>query len=145
MNPQRDTRTIKQTAEIPAKPEQVYKAYTDPEQHTAFTGEKATGEAKVGNTVSAFDGYITAKYVELVPGKRIVQEWRTNANPARGASGWPANYPPSILEITLEPKGEGTKLTMVHREVPAEHADQYADGWKKKYWKPLEEHFTKKK
>jgi hypothetical protein len=49
---------------------------------------------------------------------------------AEGSAGLP-------LEIRLEPDGKGTRLTMFHSEVPAEHAERYARGWLAFYWKPL--------
>jgi uncharacterized protein YndB with AHSA1/START domain len=59
----------------------------------------------------AWDGYISGKNIELVKGKKIVQEWTTE---------WPAGYPPSRLEFTLTVKGGGTQLKMVHSRVPAD-------------------------
>ena len=41
------TTAIDQTVVIPAQPDQVYHAYTDPAEHAAFTGAEATGEAKL--------------------------------------------------------------------------------------------------
>jgi hypothetical protein len=42
------TKTIKQTALIPAKPVQVYDAFLIARKHAAFTGAKAACEAKAG-------------------------------------------------------------------------------------------------
>jgi uncharacterized protein YndB with AHSA1/START domain len=132
---------IEQTVEIPAAPGDVYRALTDPAQHSAFTGMKAEGEPRVGGSFSAFDGYISARYLELEPGRRIVEEWKTN--PVRGARGWPENTPPSILEIMLEPAGKGTKLTMLQRDVPPKDREQYDAGWRNNYWEPLKKYFAK--
>jgi len=65
-----------------------------------------------------------------------VHEWTTTE--------WPAGYPPSILELTLKPKGKGTELTMVHSKVPAEQVDYYAEGWKEFYWAPMKKYFAAK-
>ena len=62
---------------IPARPRQIYDAWLDSRGHRAITGGKARQSAMVGATVTAWDGYITGKNLELVPGKRIVQSWRT--------------------------------------------------------------------
>jgi activator of HSP90 ATPase len=67
--------TIKQKVTIPASPEEVYDALTDPKKHSEFTGSKATGKPKVGEKLTAWDGYSSGKYLELEKGKRIVQEW----------------------------------------------------------------------
>ncbi|MEK7460739.1 MAG: SRPBCC family protein [Patescibacteria group bacterium] len=123
------TTTIDQTVIIPATPEEVYRAYTDPEEHAAFTGAEASGEAKVGEPFTAWGGYIEGTYLELVPNQKIVQEWST--------SEWPEGYPPSRLEITLTPHPDGTELHLVQTEVPTEQAPDYEDGWHTSYWQPL--------
>src|SRR3990167_2396762 len=128
------TKTITQTVEIPATPEEVYAGFTDPKIHTAMTGGEATGEAKVGGVFTAWDGYITGTYLELVPGKNIVAEWST--------SEWPEGAEPSRLELTFNPKGTGTELVMVHSDVPTEQASNYEVGWHESYWEPMTEYFA---
>ena len=127
---------LKQIVEIPATPEAVYAAYTDPEQHAAFTGAEATGEPKVGEAFTAWGGYIEGTYLALEPNKKVVQTWST--------SEWPASAEPSQLELEFAPTGEGhTKITMTHSNVPAEQADEYDAGWHASYWEPLTEYFSK--
>jgi uncharacterized protein YndB with AHSA1/START domain len=128
---------ITQTALIDASPLEVYSAYVNPKKHAEFTGSPASGIARVGGKFNAWDGYITGKYLELEKGKRIVHEWTTTE--------WPAGYPVSKVELTLKPKGTRTELTMVHSQVPAEQAANYADGWIECYWEPLKRYFGKKK
>jgi uncharacterized protein YndB with AHSA1/START domain len=125
--------TIKQKVVIAATPDEVYNAYMDAKIHSKFTGGKATIVPKVGGRITAWDNYITGKNLELVKGKRIVQEWRTTE--------WPDGYPPSILTITLKKVGNKTELTMVHSKVPKVGMKSYADGWKEYYWNPLKEYF----
>lgn len=123
------TTTIDQTVVIPASPEAVYRAYTDPEAHAAFTGAPATGEAKVGGEFTAWGGYITGSYLELEPNRKIVQAWST--------SEWPKGYSPSRLELTLKPVTDGTEIHLVQTEVPTEQAPDYDGGWHTSYWQPL--------
>lgn len=128
---------LKQVVEIPATPAEVYAAYTDPEQHAAFTGAEATGEPKEGEKFTAWGGYIEGEYLELEPDQRVVQSWST--------SEWPTGAKPSKLELEFEPAGEGhTKITMTHSDVPAEQADEYDAGWHASYWEPLTEYFQSK-
>ena len=49
------TTTAKQKVIIPATPEEVYEAYTNPKVHSEFTGNKAIGTAKVGEKSTAYD------------------------------------------------------------------------------------------
>jgi hypothetical protein len=38
---------------------------------------------------------------------------------------------------------EGTEISMIHSEVPAEQADDIEQGWIDFYWEPLKEYFNK--
>ena len=128
-------RTIKQKVIIPASPKEVYEAYVDPKKHSKFTGSKATGKAVVGGKFTAWDGYISGKYLELEDGKRVVQEWTSTDFPKGSVSR---------LELCFNKVPEGTELAMVHSDVPEEQADETADGWAEWYWDPLKEHFSNK-
>ncbi len=126
---------IRQKVLIGATPEEVFDAYVDPKKHAAFTGSPATGSGRVGGRFTAWGGYISGRYVELVRGKRIVHEWVTTE--------WPEGYPPSVVELSLGRKGNKTELNMVHTKVPAEQASSYRDGWVESYWDPMKKHFKK--
>ncbi len=105
------TGTIRQRILIPSiPPEEVYNALIDPKKHSAFTGSRATCDPRPGGKFTAWDKYISGKNLELVKGKKIVQEWKT--------SEWPEGYPSSILEFTFTRKRGGTELRMVHSKVP---------------------------
>ena len=119
-------RTIKQKVVIPASPKEVYEAYVDPKKHSKFTGTKATGKAVVGGKFTAWDGYISGKYLELDDGKRVVQEWIS--------TDFPEGAEPSKLELCFKAVPGGTELTMVQSNVPEEMADETADGWVEWYW-----------
>lgn len=128
--------TIKQEVTIPqATPEEVYEAFMDAKKHSAFTGSKATCNPKVGGKFTAWDGYISGKNLKFEQGKKIVQEWIT--------TDWPKDYPPSKLELTFKKAKSGTEITMEHRDVPTEKADDLAEGWTEFYWNPLKEYFKK--
>jgi len=129
------TKTLRQRVTIPANPMEVYEAYMDAEKHAEFTGSGATSDPKVGGEFTAWDGYITGKNLELEPGKKIVQEWRS--------SDFPDGYASSRLELILKESKGFTELTMVHSGVPEEIANDIAQGWKDFYWEPLKKHFKK--
>lgn len=75
------TETIHASAVIDAKPAAIYEAFLDGDTHTAMTGGGATSTPRVGTRFTAWDGYITGKHLELQPGRRIVQDWRTTQFP----------------------------------------------------------------
>jgi len=128
--------TITQKVVIPkVSPKQVYEAYVDPKKHSEFTDSKATGKPVVGGKFTAWDGYISGKFLELEAGKRVVQEWTS--------TDFPEGYPPSKLELTFREVPKGTEIVMVHSNVPKEVADDAADGWTEFYWEPMKKYFKK--
>jgi uncharacterized protein YndB with AHSA1/START domain len=128
-------RTIRQRVRFPATPLEVYAALVTARLVAAFTGASATGRARVGGRFTAWDGYITGVHRELVPGKRIVQDWSTTE--------WPDGAPASRLEIDLKGVASGTELRMVHEDVPAAQAEAYRQGWVDYYWTPLAAFFDR--
>lgn len=122
------------SATIPATPEQIYTAWLDGKQHGKMTGSKARGSGKVGGSFEAWDGYISGTNLELKPGKRIVQAWRTVE--------FADDEPDSRLEVSLEEVKGGTKIVIMHSNLPA-HGNQYKKGWIDNYFVPMEEYFTK--
>lgn len=126
--------TIEQTVFFEASPQEVYDALLDPKKHSDFTGSPATTSARKGASFTAWGGYITGKNLELVKGKRIVQQWKTTE--------WPDGYPASRLEFTLTAKKGGTELKMIHSKVPAEQLADYSSGWKASYWDTLKEYLA---
>ncbi len=117
-----------------ASPEQLYKAWLNSKEHTAFTGSEAIIEPEVGGKFTAWDGYIMGKTIELEPYRRIVQEWRTVE--------FPAESPDSRLEILFEAVKGGTKLTLIHSEIPKSQVEDYRQGWKDSYFSPMSEYFS---
>lgn len=122
------------SATIPAKPDEVYKAWLDSKSHSKMTGSKAKVSDKIGGGFTAWDGYISGTNLELKPGKKIVQSWRT--------SEFAGSEEDSRLEITLAPAQGGTKLTLRHSNLPA-HGEQYRQGWVDSYFEPMKEYFGK--
>ncbi len=127
--------TLKQKVIIPATPQQIYDAFTDPKKHSAFTGSKATGKPEIGKKFTAWEGYIFGKYLALEPAKRIVQEWQTTE--------WPQGYPPSRFELAFKAVAEGTEITMTHSNIPRQQEEELAEGWNEFYWNPLKDYFKK--
>src|SRR6266545_3776565 len=113
---------------IPTKPAEIYEAWLSSEGHAAMTGNPANVDGKVGGAFSAWDGYIFGKTLELTPNQRIVQAWRT--------SEFPEEAPDSHLEVLLEKVDGGTKLTIIHVDMPEDQVDSYRLGWEDFYFRP---------
>lgn len=128
------TLSIHHTVHFSSRPQDVYEAYMDAKKQSECTGAETTSDPVIGGLMTAWDGYISAKNIELVPGKKIVQEWTT--------TDWPAGAGPSRLEITLEKDGKGTLLTMNHTLIPREGDADYDSGWYESYWEPMKKYFS---
>lgn len=117
---------------LPASPEDIFHAWLDSYEHSQMTGSPAQVTPQVGAEFSAWDGYIFGKNLELQPGKRILQAWRTTE--------FQENDADSLVEVLLEPVDGGTRVTLRHSELPAE-SDQYLQGWIDYYFTPMKAFF----
>ncbi len=116
-------------------PEEFYRAWLTGDEHAAMTGGTATGEPTVGTSYSAWDDYIRGENLQLEPGERIVQTWRTTE--------FPSVHPDSRLELVLEPNGSGgTIVTLHHTGIPAGQSERYESGWREHYFEPMRKHFS---
>jgi activator of HSP90 ATPase len=129
------TKIIKQTVTIGASPKRVYEALIDERKHAKFTGAKAVVSRKVGGAFACYGVYLSGFHVDLVPGKRIVQAWRSNH--------WPKGTF-SIATFGLsKAKGGKTKLKFTQVGVPASSIKGIGKGWQLYYWKPLKAYLEK--
>ena len=128
---------IKLTAIFSVSPLELYNAWLESKKHSKMTGDKAQIDPKIGGLFTAGDGYISGKNLELIPGKRILQAWRTTE--------FPPDSPDSKLELLFEPNEIGTKLTLIQTEIPDRQGDYYKDGWKEFYFDPMKKVLNKKK
>ncbi len=120
---------------LPAHPRQVYEAWLSSEGHSAMTGCPACVESGPGGKFQAWDGYISGTTLELELEHRILQAWRTTE--------FPPGSPDSRLEVLLEAEDGGTRLTLIHTEIPAGQAESYLQGWKDYYFDPMAEYFSR--
>jgi activator of HSP90 ATPase len=70
------TKIIRQEVIFNALPDEVYNLLINEDLHSTFTGSETMMPHKEGKSFSVYGGYITGKNVELIPGEKIVQEWR---------------------------------------------------------------------
>ena len=123
------------SAIIPAAPEQIYEAWLSSEGHSQMTGNQAEVQAGIGGAFKAWDGYIWGKTLELEPYRRIVQAWRT--------SEFPEDSPDSRVEDLLEETMDGTKITLIHTNIPAGQGEEYKQGWEESYFTPMRAYFSR--
>lgn len=125
---------LKETFET--NPSEIYNAWLDSDLHSDMTGGEASCSTKVGDSFSAWDGYITGQNVELIQDQKIVQKWRT--------SEFDDSDEDSILTIELNQLTNGkAELTLTHTNIP-EGQTQYEQGWRDHYFIPMQSYFNAK-
>ena len=129
------TEELRVSSLIAASPNKIYGAWMDERQHSAFTGGRATVDPWVGGRVTAWDGYIEGTHVQLDTGRRIIMTWRTTE--------FPLESPDSTVEVHLEPVAGGTRVTVVHTDIPEGQSDKYKKGWRSFYLDPMKKYFAK--
>jgi len=124
---------ISETFQVSAK--RLYDAWLDSNQHSEFTGSKAVIRPVTSSIFSAGNKYITGRNIKLQPYGRIVQSWRTTDFPPGAAD--------SRLEILFEKANGGTRLTLIHSQIPGGQAEEYKKGWNDHYFTPMKKYFKK--
>jgi activator of HSP90 ATPase len=124
---------FKLTVTLHANPKEIFNAWLSSDGHSAMTGSAAKVDGKVGSAFTAWDGYIFGKTLEIESPRRIVQAWRT--------SEFPEDAPDSRVDILFEKVKDGTKLTLVHSDMPEDQVESYRQGWEDFYFKPMKEYF----
>ena len=121
--------SIHQEITINANPAAVYRVLTNSGDFVRMTGGRSADISKeIGGAVSLFGGDIRALNIELLPDKRVVQAWRSQA--------WPEGVY-SIVKFELLAHGVGTKLVFDQTGHPPAAQSMLEEGWKKMYWAPM--------
>lgn len=122
---------IKQTYIIKAPPEEVWKALVDVNYINGWGGGPAKMSDKAGIKFSLWGGEIFGENKEVVPNKKLVQDWWDSG------SKWDK---PSKVTFTLRAGNGVTRLELLHTDVPDENAKAIDDGWKQFYLGPLKDY-----
>jgi activator of HSP90 ATPase len=128
---------IKISEIFPVNAKRLFDAWLNSDEHSDFTGTKAVIRPSVASKFSAGDNYITGSNITIQPYGRIVQSWRTK--------DFPAGAVDSRLEILFEKANGGTRITILHTNIPDGQAKTYEKGWKDHYFKPMKKYFKKHK
>ena len=114
---------------LPATPEEVYTALTNPNELEFWTGDKVVMSTEPGSEFSLWDDSIAGKNMEFEPGKKIVQEWYFGEQEE-----------PSIVTIKLHPHKHGTSAELKHTNIPDEAYNDITEGWDESYFGSLAEY-----
>jgi uncharacterized protein YndB with AHSA1/START domain len=111
---------------IDAAPDVVFPYFTDPDKMIVWKAVEATLDPRPGGIfridVTGRDVAI-GEYVEIDPPHRVVFTfgWESADSPLRPGA--------STVEVTLVPDGDGTRVRLVHRGVPAAIRAGSSKGW----------------
>ena len=132
------TKTIQQSVTLPASARTLYRLFTDPKLHAAFTGSPSVAiSSKPGAKFSAFNHMIWGSTLHSVPGQLLIQRWRS------------AHFKTSdldsilILQFTDLSKNRA-RIDLAHVNVPPQDHTGVANGWKKYYWQPVRRYLAQR-
>jgi activator of HSP90 ATPase len=115
---------------IPAQPEEIFIALTNPATIQLWTGEPAIMSTEPGSEFELWEGSIAGKNLEFEPGKKIVQQWYFGEQEAD-----------SIVTIKLHPHKSGTSVELKHTNIPDEDYEAIIEGWNESYFGSLFEFY----
>jgi uncharacterized protein YndB with AHSA1/START domain len=125
-------KTLTQTYFIETSPEEVYEALTKPEIMEEWSeGGPVVMELKPGGKFSLWGGDIHGTNLELVPNKKIKQEWY--------GGNWEQ---PSIVTFELVSAPDGTMVELLQENIPDESFAGIEEGWEAYYLGRIQELFA---
>ncbi len=116
---------------LPAPPEVVYAALTNPATIRLWSGEDAVMSTEPGSEFSLWEGSIVGRNLQFEPGKLIVQEWYFGEQ-----------EPASIVTMKLHSHKSGTSVELRHTNIPDEVYDEMIQGWTFNYFGSLDEFYS---
>ena len=136
-----ETATLRVSRVIKAPPERVYQAFLDPDAMAkwlppnGFTGHVHKIDARVGgeyrmsfSTINrSWTEYFGGKFIELVPGKKIVHTDRFESKD-------PNMQGEMTVTVTFKAVAGGTEVNVVQEGIPkGPAADGAPEGWKQSF------------
>ncbi|MFE2092991.1 SRPBCC domain-containing protein [Streptomyces sp. NPDC059460] len=111
---------------IAARPETVFSFFTDREKWLSWMGRDGEFSFTPGGAYrTGVNAHCDAvgQFLAVDPYHRVVFTW--------GYEDGAKSVPPgaSTVEVTLAPDGEGTLLTLFHRDLPTEACAPHFEGW----------------
>lgn len=123
-----DIRAVEQTIRIEARPQTVWRYWTDLELLREWWGTATGFDPSPGGSYRIEMGpgpVVGGEFLELVPHERIVFSF--GWEPAEGLPEIPVGS--NRVEVTLVPDGDDTVLTLRHSGIPAVYAAEHGEGW----------------
>jgi uncharacterized protein YndB with AHSA1/START domain len=120
------TEPLRHELRIAAPPDVVFPYFTDPARIVEWMSISALLDPRPGGTFRLEANgrdVVIGEYLEVDPPRRIVFTWGFEE------PGPPVPAGSSRVEVTLEPDGDGTLLTLEHHDLADDTRDAHAEGW----------------
>jgi uncharacterized protein YndB with AHSA1/START domain len=113
---------------IQAPPEVIFEYFTDPAKLIQWIGLRAELDPRPGGLFRMEPSDVEAlcgMYLEVVPHSKLVFTW--------GFEKGNRQLPPgsSVVEVHFLPEGTGTRLRLIHRNLPDKERERHEAGWKR--------------
>ena len=120
---------ISHVREFQATPDTIFSTLMNSSRHSQLTGSPAQINAKQWAPFAVFNGAVKGINLTVIPNKKIVQRWQDTS--------WPENHFSTVTIKLKKASASKTILTLLHTNIPSEHAQKVEDGWHKFYWDKL--------
>ncbi|KII75038.1 Activator of 90 kDa heat shock protein ATPase 1 [Thelohanellus kitauei] len=127
--PSDQTQILELEKDFRCPPHFLFDLFGDREKIESYTQSKAKFDGSIGSEFFMLDGVVHGKIFDFVKEKKIVMSWRF--------SNWPAGF---FSQVTLEFKAveEGTRLSLVHRDIPVSDFERVSQGWNQYFFVPIQ-------
>lgn len=127
-----DTTTVVMDVIFQCSGDDFYNVLTTPDLVSAFTHQSVKFQAIKGGKFQLFDGNISGEFIELCPGKKIVQNWRTKQ--------WP-DWLYSTVTVAINQQEDHTKVKVTLVGVPKSDEVATRQNWERYYFTPIKRTF----
>jgi activator of HSP90 ATPase len=131
-----NTVTVNDNEEFRTTADEMYQTFVDPQRLAAFTRSppKVFEGAEKGGKFELFGGNVSGEYLELEPGRKIVQSWRL--------SQWPAGHFSKIqIEFDQNNVDHVTVMRVTWEGVPVGQEEVTKRNWQEYYVKSIKQTF----
>lgn len=113
---------------LPASPEEIYTALTNPLTIELWTGEPAVMSTEPNSEFTLWNESICGRNISFEENKKIVQHWFFGDQ-----------KPDSIVTIKLHLAPKGTSVELRHTNIPDVDFEEICEGWTESYFGSLQE------
>ena len=121
-----DLVTLELATDLFVKPVLVWDTWMDGQKHALLSQAPAVIDPRVGGRYALWGGSVTGEFVFLERPRVIAQTWRT------------VDFAPHMddtrLELHLEERVNGTRLTVTHGHIPRHMARMFREAWTAYYF-----------